>query len=387
MMKTRLHPLFVGSVMVVWAFGCEKVPTFKELTSGETAAPPPSAAQPATQPNVVVTPAAESNPPVTSPEAPKEDPETLITALNSKTGTLTDQEIVRATNVSEVTERLTTLDASNSKVTDYGLLQLKQFPHLAQVNITGLQITGSGIDGLASLNELRELTAVFVKIGMPDGWEKLGKLSQIERLDLRSSNITDAEIHYLMSLSALKELNVSNTRITDAGLAELAKLPNLEILWIAGNQGINGSGLLAFVRSKNKPGLRCLYASSTTLSPEGMVNVKRIESLELFDNTYANVNDQLLYELRTANNLKSLIVPNNQLTSASGVTLRTLRNLEFLDLSKNSSVGDPILNALITLNALKTLDLRHTGCTLAAVQEFRKRRKNCEVIFNDSPQQ
>lgn len=386
-MKSRIQPIFVVSLLGFLAFGCEKVPTFKELTGGGTAAAPPAASQPATPSKVVETPAAAPNPPVTPQEAPKEDPETLIAALNSKTGTLTDQEIIRATNISEVTEKLATLDASNSKVTDHGLLQLKQLPHLAQVNITGLQIAGTGIDGMASLNELRELTAASVKIGMPDGWEKLGKLSQIERLDLRSANITDAEVHYLKSMSALKELNVSNTRLTDAGLAELAELPNLEILWIAGNQGINGSGLLAFVRSKNKPGLRCLHASSTTFSREGMANVKRLESLELFDNTYANVNDQLLYELRTANNLKSLIVPNNQLTSASGVTLRTLRNLELLDLSQSASIGDQILNALISLGDLKTLNLRGTACSLAAVQEFRKRRKNCEVIFNDSPQQ
>jgi Leucine-rich repeat (LRR) protein len=335
----------------------------------------------------VETSTAEPSAPPAPPEAQKEDPEKLIAALNSKNGTLTDQEIVRAARIPEIIEKLTTLDASNSKVTDHGLQQFKEFPHLARVDITGLQITGAGIEGLASLNELRELTATFVKIGVPDGWEKIGKLSQIERLDLRSTNITDAEVHYLKPMSALKELNVSNTRLTDAGLAELAELPNLEILWIAGNPGINGSGLLAFVRSKHKPGLKCLYASSTPLSREGMINVKRIESLELFDNTYTNMNDQLLYELRAANNLKSLIVPNNQLTPASGLTLRTLRNLEFLDLSQNASVNDQILNALITLTDLKTLNLRGTACSLPAVQEFRKRRKNCEVIFNDTPQQ
>lgn len=385
-MISRAQAIFFG-LLGFMAFGCEKVPTFQELTGGGTTATPPQASHPASPPVAVETSTAEPSAPPAPPEAQKEDPEKLIAALNSKDGTLTDQEIVRAARIPEIIEKLTTLDASNSKVTDHGLQQFKEFPHLARVDITGLQITGAGIEGLASLNELRELTATFVKIGVPDGWEKIGKLSQIERLDLRSTNITDAEVHYLKPMSALKELNVSNTRLTDAGLAELAELPNLEILWIAGNPGINGSGLLAFVRSKHKPGLKCLYASSTPLSREGMINVKRIESLELFDNTYTNMNDQLLYELRAANNLKSLIVPNNQLTPASGLTLRTLRNLEFLDLSQNASVNDQILNALITLTDLKTLNLRGTACSLPAVQEFRKRRKNCEVIFNDTPQQ
>jgi len=212
-------------------------------------------------------------------------------------------------------------------------------------------------------------------------------LAQVETLNLTQSNITDAEIPTLVSMTGLKDLNISNTSLTDAALVQLAKLENLEILRMEATRQINGVGLKAFIQKKPMAGLRCLYASSTPLSREGLSNVKKIGSLEVFEFSSVQLTDQLLSELRGATNLKTLVVANNQLTAASGLTIKTMRNLESLDLRQNSMVTPQMLAPLTTLTELTSLNVTKTSCTLAAVQEFRRLRKKCTVIFDDTPSQ
>lgn len=365
---------------------CEKVPTFQEIT-GQDAGKQPAAVANSAVPSVTPGISSLEVKPIESSPQPivADDPVEVIAVLTRKSGgQLGDRDIVRATKVPSVQAELKSLDVSASAVTDEGVRLLGQFPALVQVDLSSLQINGAGIEGLVPLSNLRELKLVSVKMGSSAGWEHLSRLSQIETLNLTSSNITDADVPILSSMTGLKDLNISNTALTDSALAHLAKLENLEILRMENTPQIKGSGLKAFVQSKQKPGLRCLYAANTSLTREGMYNVKRIPRLEVFDNIYSQLTDQLLFELKGATNLKTLAVGSNNLSDASGLTIRTMRNLENLDLSRMSSVSDKMLMSLAPLTDLSTLDVSKTSCSLSAVQEFRRLRKNCKVIFDDT---
>ena len=188
-------------------------------------------------------------------------------------------------------------------------------------------------------------------------------------------------------MTGLKELNISNTVLTDAALAHLAKLESLEVLRMENTPRIHGVGLNAFIQKKQTPGLRSLHASSTPLSREGLSNVKKIASLEVFENHSAQLTDQLLFELKGATNLKTLGVANNPLTDVSGLTIRTMRNLENLDMSSISSVTEKLLMSLGPLTDLSTLKVTKTSCSVSSIQEFRRLRKNCKVIFDDNAAQ
>lgn len=381
-MNSRLSAMFAG-LLGILLIGCEKVPTFQELTGQDAANKTPPAVETTAAPTVTpAAPTLEVKP--VEPQQPvvTEDPAAVIAMLNRTSAEqVADRDIVRATKIPSVVAELKSLNVSGSAVTDEGVRLLGQFPALVQADLSSLQINGAGIEGLEPLSNLRELRLMSVKMGSSSGWEHLSRLSQVETLNLTSTNITDADVPVLISMTGLKDLNISNTVLTDAALAHLAKLENLEILRMENTPQIKGTGLKAFVQSKRKPGLRCLFAANTALTKEGMSNVKRIASLELFDNTYCHLTDQLLFELKGATNLKTLIIGSNDLSSASGLTLRTMGNLENLDLRQNPAVNAQILTSLVAMTDLRTLNLSRTTCTPESIEEFRRRRKNCEVIF------
>ncbi len=364
--------IVLGSLFI----GCEKVPTFQEIT-GQEAAPktPVVVAPPVIQKDAAVVPAPVQPPPVV------DDPAIVMAILTRSAGaTLTDQDIARATKLPSILEELKTLNISGSAVTDAGIRMLSPFTALTQLNLASLRINGAGLDGLQPLDNLREMSMVSLQMESSAGWEHLGKLTQVETLNLTLTNITDAEIPVLLKMTGLKDLNIGSTSITDAGLAQLVVMENLQILRMEGTRKINGTGLKAFAQSKQKTALRCLYAANTLLSREGMSNVKRIASLEVFDNSLTGLNDQLFFELKGATNLKTLAVGSNNLSAASGPTIQSMRNLENLDLRQNP-VGSQVLTAIAKLTDLRTLNLTKTGCTPANVQDFRRLRKNCEVTF------
>ena len=380
-MNPRLFVMLAG-VLGFLLIGCEKVPTFQEITGQEATKNSPAVGNSAA-PTVTPQKAALEVLPIQQPPV-IDDPAEVLAALTRKTGgLLADREILRATKVPSIVAELKSLDVSQSTVTDEGVRLLGHFAALTRVDLTALNINGAGIEGLEPLGNLRELTMASVQMGSSTGWERLGRLSQVEMLNLSLTNITDADVSSLITMTGLKELNVSNTALTDAALNQFAKLENLEILRIQGNRMMNGAGLKAFVQSKQKPGLRGLYASSTPLSREGMSNVKKIGSLEVFENASTQLNDQLLFELKGATNLKTVGVGNNNLTAASGLTIKTMRNLESLDLRNNSMVTAQMLTPLSTLTELSQLNVTKTSCTLGSVQEFRRRQKKCTVIFDE----
>lgn len=384
-MRSHLFTLLSG-FSVFLLFGCEKVPTFQEITGQDANKNSPAVVNSGAPTATPEKPASET--PVVQQPPATENPEEVLAALTRKSGAqLADREIVRATKVPSILAELKTLDVSRSAVTDEGIRLLGQFSALEQIDLSALKIGGEGIEGLEPLANLKELAMVSVQMGSASGWERLGKLSQVETLNLTQSNITDADISTLVSMTGLKDLNISNTSLTDAALVQLAKLENLEILRMESTRQINGVGLKAFIQKKPMAGLRCLYASSTPLSRDGLSNVKKIGSLEVFEFSSVQLSDQLLSELKGATNLKTLVLGNNHLTAASGLTIKTMRNLETLDLRHNSMVTPQMLAPLTTLTELTNLNVTKTGCTLAAVQEFRRLRKNCTVIFDDTPSQ
>ena len=385
-MKLRLSAMFAGSLGLL-LIGCEKVPTFQELT-GQDAAKQASTVTNSAGSTVTPQPPSIAVKPV-EPQQPvvAEDPAAVIAVLTRKSigQQLTNQDLARATKVPSVLAELKSLDASRSAVTDEGILLLSQFTGLTQIDLASLQvpINGSGLEGLASLGDLRDLSLSSVKMDSSAGWEHLGKLPQIEKLNLSFTNITDAGVPTLISMTGLKELNISSTTISDDALTQLAKKENLEILRMETTPNINGSGLKAFVKGKQS-GLRCLYASGTSLSREGMSHVKKIESLEVFENNEVQLTDQLLAELKGATNIKTLAVKHNRLTTAAGQTIRTMKNLEHLNLAQNIGVDTQILTALMSMTDLRTLDVTKTNCSRVVVEEFRQKRKKCKVIFDDN---
>jgi Leucine-rich repeat (LRR) protein len=82
------------------------------------------------------------------------------------------------------------------------------------------------------------------KPGAPDAAiAEIGRLTQLEHLNLSASPVTDAGLVRLKGLTKLSVLGLAGTQVTDAGLAHLKGLTNLNYLDLSGTQ-ISDAGLL-----------------------------------------------------------------------------------------------------------------------------------------------
>ena len=87
---------------------------------------------------------------------------------------------------------------------------------------------------LVDLRDIRSLDFRACSGVSDDKMRYVSRLTALESLNLRSTDVGDAGLAQLSGLNNLKELDLSFTSVTDVGLAEVAKLGNLRKLVLTG---------------------------------------------------------------------------------------------------------------------------------------------------------
>lgn len=368
--------LLVSSVLLVMALGCEKVPTFQELT-GQQQNPTPNAAPVTTPKDSQPTPAV-----VASKPAPI-DPAKFLADLNSKRSEqINDDDLKNLANLESGREQVTFLNITRGGVSDEALQNLTKLPELTQLDLTSTNIDGHGLTALRDCQKLRKLKVSTVVRMSPQGWEEISKLTQLEVLDVsQTSNISNADVAKFVALTNLRELDLSSTPITDDVFKSLAEMEKLEILKIEGDGLVKGHGLQAYTRTK--PTLRELHASGTSFASGTLRHIKTISSLEFLDISGSNLLDQPFAELKGANNLVHLKIGSNFLTNAGMQTVLSLSKLKILDLEGMQTISDPGLGILSKKSGLQTLNAKKTPFTRKGIELFQKINKNCEVLVSE----
>ncbi len=371
----------IGSSMFLTALtGCEKVPTFQELTGEQqgksantTPNPTPAATAKVSQP----TPAPE----VANP-APIDPAKFLADFSAKRSDAITDADLETLASLESGREQVASLDISRSGITDAGLQNLTKLPELSVLILTATSIDGHGLEALAGCPKLKRLKVSSALKITPQGWEALSKVSQLEFLDVSStSSITDADVAKFTAMPHLRELNLSETTLTDEVFKTLAQMENLEILHIEKDGLIRGSGLQAY--TKSKPALREIYANGTPLGNAGLRHIKSIRSLAFLDISGTSLTDTQFAELKGANNLVHLKIGANFLSNDGMKIVLSLSKLKILDLEGMPTINDAALGILSKKSGLQTLNVKKTPCTPKAIEQFRKLQKNCEVLASE----
>ena len=129
---------------------------------------------------------------------------------------------------------LETLNLINSKVTDQGLIALKELPKLSSLKLhrdafRERTLSDAGLSNLKHLTHLRSLALTGGWV-TDDSIHRLNGMTTLQSLQLEGPNITDAGILKLKHLTTLEFLDVRRTKVTDTGIAELMKrLPALKV--------------------------------------------------------------------------------------------------------------------------------------------------------------
>ncbi len=172
---------------------------------------------------------------------------------------------------------------------------LPRLPHVKTITIRTLQVTQDHLDVLADKCPSLEHLHLFEASVEPGLFASLPKLKSLRRLSISIDHLNDAALAPLRGLP-LTELSIQTTQVTDAGLAELSSLskltilnadglpltdrgletiaawPQLEVLSIWDAQ-MTDSGLAILGRMKS---LRSLGIGRTPVTDAGLPNLERL---------------------------------------------------------------------------------------------------------------
>ncbi|QDU50977.1 leucine-rich repeat domain-containing protein [Gimesia panareensis] len=124
------------------------------------------------------------------------------------------------------------VDLTDQKVDDQDLDIFMQSgaSQIAYLSLNGTQVTDEGIAKLASLQRLEDLNLGDTKI-TGTGFANV-KFTSLKKLSFRECNkLTVAGFKQIIKCQNLERLNLRNTNIDDPFLQEIAKLPQLQYLW------------------------------------------------------------------------------------------------------------------------------------------------------------
>jgi len=179
----------------------------------------------------------------------------------------------------------------------------------------------------------------------------LNRSSNILRLDLQHSGISDNDLKHLSKLSRLEELNLPE-KTSDDGLKHLSDLTGLRKLL------------------QNRTSMES--HDSKPITDVGLNYLQNLRALQTLSLPYAEITDEGLKSLANFPSLEILHVGSDEITDAGVPHLATLPSLRRLSL-RATNVGDAGIK-LIAKNhrSLEYLNLCHTKITSAAVDDLSK---------------
>lgn len=329
--------------------GCEKVPTFQELTGQDSGEETPTA--PATSTDG--SPAAQNGSGGTSPLArqPVEppSPEKILEAFHKDSHRATDAQVQKL--VEDLGENVEVVD---------------------ELSLAGSSVSDAGMEWVGKLTGLKSLNLANVSL-TPAGYGHLRAIPGLEVLDLTSTSITTPELAFVQDLPELRELHLGHTPINDKAFVHFAGLENLEVL-VLDNTSIDGSGFQVFAKRRGFAGLRHISANHTSFGNYGFVHISGWKNLEYLSAVQSGVTDSSLAGLRRCTEMKELNLGYNSISDLGVKQLGGLKKLEKLELHNSSAtITDLSFNVIKNMKQLTFLQLNGSSCTERAARLLKEK--------------
>ena len=168
---------------------------------------------------------------------------------------------------------------AGATVTNETLTGLHFLPDLRHLNLIDTKVTSAGIAQIAELVQLKTLSIRAAPAVDDTALDHLGKLKQLEWLDLGDTAVTDDGLAKLRYLQNLTMLDLSGTRISNEGLVHLRGLSHLIDLRLSATR-IDDAGLTTVGQLK---GLQALRLGKTLISNAGLRDVAALRELQSLD--------------------------------------------------------------------------------------------------------
>lgn len=261
-----------------------------------------------------------------APRAAKEQYVYLIFEVTEYENGMVDFPSVRDANLKNIKylSELKILTFYDTWVTDAGLAYLKDLPNLETLRLGSYDQRGPGPKTIPITDK---------------GMEHVGQMKKLKNLELNKMSISDKGLAKLKPLTELEYLKIGYTLVTPEGIQTLGSFKNLRILVLEGNDEAANSSVINVI--SKMPKLHRLALSPIKIDPNLGQQLGKMQSLTYLKLGGENLRDADLVYLKTLQNLEKLDLSDSPLLTKEGlVSLRELKNLKKLNLRGSKLSGD-----------------------------------------------
>lgn len=195
-------------------------------------------------------------------------------------------------------------------------------------------------------------------LGGDDKLQLLTDLGGVPWLSLENAPVTDAGLPHIARLTDLERLYLGSSKITGRELRRLAPLKNLKYLSFK-QLPLDDQSLAEL---PDFPGLQYLGLDYTNISDAGLAQLARYPALQTLWLDYTKITDVGLARLKPLAQLRTLFIPGTLATGPALAELRHMPNLSYLSL-KEAKLEADTLKHIAQIEQLETLGLDHTNVT------------------------
>ena len=251
------------------------------------------------------------------------------------------------------------------QVTQPGLQHLGQLKQLKKISLHGGAdySAGFGDNAIESISELPKLNDLeIIECGITDaGAMHLERITQLTNLRIyQEGRLTDASLEPIGKLKNLEQLDLTSRVATAAhgfmefsadGLRHLAPLKNLRVLHLAGHEVTPES--LAF------PGLTSLSVGRNSVDDACAKSIAKLKQLKTLNLSYTRISDAGLAYIGTLNALQRIDIDSSVITDGG---IAKLCNLPLRSIAlRASGVSDKTIEHLSKIKTLERIDLHGSG--------------------------
>ena len=146
-----------------------------------------------------------------------------------------------------------------------------------EIILRDTQVVDADLTELFSLTTLQALELYQTNISS-QALRGISQLQQLRRLRLEGAAVDDFGVSVICKVRSLEVLNLPDADFTDAALVELANMPRLKLLRF-GSPRVTDQGMAAVA---SMPDLRFLHLLDVPITDQGLVPLQGMQQLESF---------------------------------------------------------------------------------------------------------
>lgn len=268
--------------------------------------------------------------------------------------------------------RIVAVNLRGSWVNDADMIEIARLPHLQRLDLSHTRISDEGLLHLKNATTITDLNLYYSEWITDQGLTAIRNWKQLRRLNLRGTRISDGTLALVSKLPAIEALDIANTQVTDNGLDHLITLTNLKELAL-GRSRLSENALEVL---RMLPTLTYLDLSGARAVPPDMARRR---------GGVGALSDATLRALAELKELRTLKMGYSDITSAGLASLTGLDKVEKLGLESCAGIDDAAAAELAKWKSLKYLDVQATRMTASGVASLKQSKPGLVVLSAPAP--